>query len=226
MSGKPESSGLTEPLKSGTYQITSARGDMCIKDLDGKAVGWSVSGDIDERWYIQKSDEGYSLKNCQTGRYLTVEGTSGLPEPICGAQLTTWDATRRNQDGLVNIDDTSEKPSKKARLEPQAAPTKNQQATEKETPVTMDRNLQERDTLVAEKDRQLGEITSQLAARDQELAQARLESAESLNRLAAQHQELDRIRLELVEARTRLVETQGALRQSEEKLALRDAQLS
>ncbi|KAG8686764.1 hypothetical protein FRC12_008593 [Ceratobasidium sp. 428] len=90
--------------------------------------------------------------------------------------------------------------------------------TEKNISKTVDRRLLEKDKLIAEKDRQIGEITGRLAARDKELT-------EGTDRLVTQHQELAQIRLELVEARSRLVETQDALRRAEEKLASREAQL-
>ncbi|KAG8686765.1 hypothetical protein FRC09_013937 [Ceratobasidium sp. 395] len=97
---------------------------------------------------------------------------------------------------------------------------------EKKIANAIDRALMEKDKLIADKDHQLGEITSRLLTQGKDLAQARLELAEGANRLVTQHQELAQIRLELVEARSRLVETQDVLRQSEERLASRDAQLS
>ncbi|KAG8795616.1 hypothetical protein FRC12_011962 [Ceratobasidium sp. 428] len=97
---------------------------------------------------------------------------------------------------------------------------------EKKLTNAIDRALMEKDKLIADKDRQLGDTTSRLITQGKDLAQARLELAEGANRLIIQHQELAQIRLELVEVRSRLVETQDALRQSEERLASRDAQLS
>ncbi|KAG8683988.1 hypothetical protein FRC09_015680 [Ceratobasidium sp. 395] len=100
----------------------------------------------------------------------------------------------------------------------QQANAKDQQATRNKTPDAVNRKLLEKDALIAEKDRQLGEITNRLVTRDQELA-------EGVKRLAAQHQELAQIRLELVEARSCLVEAEDALGRAEEKLTSRETQL-
>ncbi|KAG8695008.1 hypothetical protein FRC09_009447 [Ceratobasidium sp. 395] len=118
---------------------------------------------------------------------------------------------------------------------PQAQETdaKNQQVTGNRSLDTVDRKLLEKDTLIAEKDRQLGEITHRLVIQGKDLAQARLDLAttqleltDGADRLVTQHQELAQIRLELVEARSHLVETQDALCQLEDRLASRDAQLA
>ncbi|KAG8795871.1 hypothetical protein FRC12_008594 [Ceratobasidium sp. 428] len=189
-----------------------------------------VCGIQPTRWEISQRSSGSMLIRLvppgERGYFLALSSSSNDCMPRTAYSGGSTATTSRDWKLRRLSDDIGEADSRTEELVLTTLDAGVQTEDEKKIANAIDRALMEKDKLIADKDHQLGEITSRLLTQGKDLAQARLELAEGANRLVTQHQELAQIRLELVEARSRLVETQDVLRQSEERLASRDAQLS
>ncbi|KAG9090925.1 hypothetical protein FS749_000195 [Ceratobasidium sp. UAMH 11750] len=92
------------PVEPGTYRIVCVASDTCIiSQGDWDAVCWRKLDNENQRWYVQRSGEGYQIKNCLTGLYLVVSGTDAGAKVYCGRYPTTWELNQGMKDNDMYI---------------------------------------------------------------------------------------------------------------------------
>ncbi|KAG8708991.1 hypothetical protein FRC08_018601 [Ceratobasidium sp. 394] len=189
-------------LFSGTYKIKGELDGAYIEDNDGRALSWRVEDSRNQQWYLQHSGKGYLLKNCASGRYLSIHGTNKFFRDAaahCGIFPTTWEFTQGRRPGSMCIDDTGDKEPGGCLCEKQETVAKDERIAKRdEAPNMVNPTL-------LEKDKQLAEKNSRLAEKDHQLREA-------TERLASLYQELAQTRRELSEKSEHLMETENALR--------------
>ncbi|KAG9079040.1 hypothetical protein FRC06_007987 [Ceratobasidium sp. 370] len=87
------------PVQPGTYRIVSvASGTYITLHNHWDAVCWRKLDNKNQQWYIQRSGEGYRIKNCLTGLYLVVSDTALGAKVFCGRYPTTWELNQGMED--------------------------------------------------------------------------------------------------------------------------------
>ncbi|KAG8705801.1 hypothetical protein FRC08_001448 [Ceratobasidium sp. 394] len=240
-------------LFSGTYKIKGELDGAYLKDNDGRALSWRVEDSRNQQWYLQHSGKGYLLKNCASGRYLSIHGTNKFFRDAaahCGIFPTTWEFTQGRRPGsmcilspaLSYIDETllqfiklctyrlnGRSSVREWRFERLSDDTGDKEPggrlCEKQETVAKDERIVKRDEAPNMVNPTLLEKDKQVAEKNSRLAEKDHQLREATERLASLYQELAQIRRELSEKSGQLVETENALRRAEERLASRDAGL-
>ncbi|KAG8708990.1 hypothetical protein FRC08_018600 [Ceratobasidium sp. 394] len=227
-------------LLPGTYKIIDEDHGTCITDRNGEAVHWRMNNHKDQEWYLQRSGEGHFLRNCQSGRYLTVNIINGTTKSIrvfCDTLPTEWELSRTGvaqymkttcgetalvlhipylgvADGsLLYAEEWKGAPDSWGWMFERLSLNTGEQG---EQDLSKEQETTSNPTLLAKENR---ELASQLAEKDRRLG-------ETIERLADLQQELAKVRGELAEKSSRLEQTEDALRKTGEQLASQDARLS
>ncbi|KAG9090924.1 hypothetical protein FS749_000194 [Ceratobasidium sp. UAMH 11750] len=189
---------------------------MSHKDWD--AVGWrKLDSNKNQQWYVQRSGEGYRIKNCSNGLYIAVDGTHERAKVFCGIYPVTWELRQESGDysmyiikhagcdRVIDLDDWGKAHDgnglhtfpqggwlacKRWRFERLSDDTGEEEQK-------LSKELQSKNTQVAEKDRriqeqgvQLAEKGGQLAERDRQLAERDQQLAEKDSQLAQMKERL------------------------------------
>ncbi|KAG9127895.1 hypothetical protein FRC07_007741 [Ceratobasidium sp. 392] len=239
------------PVQPGTYRIVSVASGTCIinyVDKPWEVVCWHRIDDRNQQWFVQRSGEGYHIKNCLNGLYLTVYETSDTNPPakvFCGPYPTTWELNQGTEDRgmyiikragcdrVVDLDDWGKAhdgntihthtqrqwlANKRWRFEHLSDDTGEEEQKLSKEIQSKNQQIAERDQKIKEQCAQLDEKSYQVAEKDKQLAELKAQ-------LASQSEELSMIKLNFGRQSALLVQTQETLRRATETLATKGTDL-
>ncbi|KAF8608034.1 hypothetical protein BDV93DRAFT_519107 [Ceratobasidium sp. AG-I] len=200
-------------LEPGTYRIVNVASDTAITVPHHNrwdVVGWERHGDRNQRWFVQRSGEGYQFKNCQYGYYMAVVEPKWNARPFLSQYPTSWQLVQNRDDynmyiiKCAGIDRVIELDKCGSRHNGNNLQLLSQDNWVSYKRWRFERLSDETGDEAGELRSQLGEMRQQLASKDQELAQTQSQ---------------------LFEKSTLLEQSQIALRQAEAALRARDEPL-
>jgi len=205
-------------IEPGTYRIINVASGTAMAIPENNiwdVVCWERNDNKNQKWFAQRSGEGYRFKNCQFGHYLAISETRVCAPVYAAWYPTSWQLIQNKEDNnmyimksgdvdlVIDLDNYGAAhngnhlhtyaqehwvPQKRWRLERLSDDTGEEEGRLKKEVAAKNQELVGKDKLVAD-------LTKQLSNKDRELA---------------------RVRKELAEMSTLLEQTQSALRQATE----------
>ncbi|KAG8692942.1 hypothetical protein FRC08_009438 [Ceratobasidium sp. 394] len=233
------------PVQPGTYRIVSVASSTCIiSHGNWNAVCWRKLDNKNQQWYVQRSGEGYRIKNCSTGLYLVISDAGVHAKVCCGRYPTTWELNQGMKDHdmytikypdcdrVVDLHEGAGHDGNELHMHPQGGwlackrwrfERLSDDTGEEEQKLIQElqsksKQIDEKDRRIQEQNAQLTERNCSLAEKDQQLAEQGSQLVQMKERLATQEGEFNRVTLDLAQKSALLLQTQDALRLAGESL--------
>ncbi|KAL9708775.1 hypothetical protein Ac2012v2_007929 [Leucoagaricus gongylophorus] len=72
--------GVTDIQSGSVYRLTNVENTGCVLDLSGEnnsqLIGYSDNGGSNQRWMLDREDDGWTIRSLETGMYAGVENWS------------------------------------------------------------------------------------------------------------------------------------------------------
>ncbi|KAG9090518.1 hypothetical protein FS749_000495 [Ceratobasidium sp. UAMH 11750] len=200
------------PIEPGTYRIGSEASGTAMTSPDWNewdVVCWHKHDGRNQQWFVQRSGEGFRIKNCVNGHYLAVSRVSNNAPVYCGRYPTTWVLNQTNEgthtikcgddDRVIDLDgwgkghdgnhmhlhwQGSWMAHRRWWFERLSDDTGEEEPKLRQEIDTKKKQLGDCDAQLAKKDRCIAQLTEQLVEKDQELSQVKDDLAEKLFILA------------------------------------------
>jgi hypothetical protein len=112
------------PVEPGTYIIISVASGIVMTVPGGNGwdvVCWHKHGEMNQqvgmlffsesnpmqtlwKWFVQQSGEGYRIKNCEKGDYLTISSMADeVAKVYCGRYPKTWELNQGHEDHNMHM---------------------------------------------------------------------------------------------------------------------------
>ncbi|QRV97949.1 DNA double-strand break repair Rad50 ATPase [Ceratobasidium sp. AG-Ba] len=221
------------PIEPGTYRIGNECGGTAITVPDWNewdVVCWHKHDGRNQQWFVQRSGEGFRIKNCANGHFLAVSRVSDGTPVYCGRYPTTWVLNLTNagtytikcgdDDRLIDLDGWGKKHDGNHMHLQWNGGEKNYRRWWFERLSTDSGEAEpqlRRD--IGMKDEELAGCRAQIAYQEHKIA-------ELTQQLAAQSQELADVKNNLVQKSNALVDALEALRQANEDIESQKAKIS